>query len=214
MAFEPAEIGVGAARKKKESRLPALKLPGFVKPQLATLVDAPPGGDEWLHEIKLDGYRAVASVAGERVVIRTRNALDWTDKFASLIEPLTRLPCRAALLDGEIAVADAEGHTDFGALQEALSEGSDGFGYYIFDLLHLDGMDLRARPLIARKQKLKSLLEGIGAPLLYSSHIEGDADEIFARACDLKLEGIISKNKNDRYRSGRTQSWLKIKCGM
>ena len=118
------------------------------------------------------------------------------------------------MLDGEIAVADAEGHTDFGALQGALSEGSGGFGYYIFDLLHLDGEDLRARPLIERKEKLKSLLEGIRAPLLYSSHIESDGDLIFARACDLKLEGIISKKKNDRYRSGRTQSWLKIKCGM
>jgi len=140
--------------------------------------------------------------------------LDWTEKFASLVEPLASLPCRAALLDGEIAVADAEGHTDFGALQGALSEGSGGFGYYIFDLLHLDGEDLRARPLIERKEKLKSLLEGIRAPLLYSSHIESDGDLIFARACDLKLEGIISKKKNDRYRSGRTQSWLKIKCGM
>ena len=140
--------------------------------------------------------------------------MDWTEKFASLVEPLASLPCRAALLDGEIAVADAEGHTDFGALQGALSEGSGGFGYYIFDLLHLDGEDLRARPLIERKEKLKSLLEGIRAPLLYSSHIESDGDLIFARACDLKLEGIISKKKNDRYRSGRTQSWLKIKCGM
>jgi len=140
--------------------------------------------------------------------------LDWTEKFASLVEPLASLPCRAALLDGEIAVADAEGHTDFGALQGALSEGSGGFGYYIFDLLHLDGEDLRARPLIERKENLKSLLEGIRAPLLYSSHIESDGGTIFARACDLKLEGIISKNKNDRYCSGRTQSWLKIKCGM
>jgi bifunctional non-homologous end joining protein LigD len=156
----------------------------------------------------------VTSVAGERVVIRTRNALDWTRKFAPLVEPLTSLPCRAALLDGEIAVADEKGRTDFGALQEALSEGSGGFGYYIFDLLHLDGEDLRSLPLIERKEKLKSLLEGIGAPLIYSSHIEGDAQSIFDRACDLKLEGIISKRKNDPYRSGRTQSWLKIKCGM
>ncbi len=148
------------------------------------------------------------------MVIRTRNALDWTRKFAPLVEPLTRLPCRAALLDGEIAVADKKGHTDFGALQEALSEGSGGFGYYIFDLLHLDGEDLRSLPLIERKEKLKSLLEGIRPPLVYSSHLEGDGQRIFSNACDLKLEGIISKRKNDPYRSGRTQSWLKIKCGM
>lgn len=192
-----------------------MKLPAFVKPQLATLIDAPPPGSEWLHEIKYDGYRAMTSVAGDNVVIRTRNGLDWTEKFAPLVDPLTRLPCRAALLDGEIAIADAEGHTDFGALQEALSEDSSGFGYYLFDLLHLDGEDMRALPLIERKEKLKSLLESAGkGPLLYSDHIEGDAELIFARACDLKLEGIVSKNKNDPYRSGRTKSWLKIKCGM
>lgn len=186
-----------------------------MKPQLATLVDTPPPGSEWLHEIKYDGYRAITSVAGDNVMIRTRNGLDWTEKFAPLVGPLTKLPCRAALLDGEVAIADAEGHTDFGALQVALSEEKGGFGYYLFDLLHLDGKDLRALPLIERKKKLKSLLEGAGkGPLLYSDHIEGDAELIFARACDLKLEGVVSKNKNDPYRSGRTKSWLKIKCGM
>jgi bifunctional non-homologous end joining protein LigD len=157
----------------------------------------------------------MTSIAGDTVVIRTRNGLDWTEKFAPLVEPLTRLPCRAALLDGEIAIADADGHTDFGALQEALSEGKGGFGYYLFDLLHLDGEDLRSLPLIERKAKLKSLLESAGkGPLLYSDHIEDDAELIFARACDLKLEGIVSKNKKDPYRSARTNSWLKIKCGM
>ena len=153
-------------------------------------------------------------MAGENVVIRTRNGLNWTEKFQSLVPALTALPCRAVLLDGEIAIADAKGHTDFGALQEALSEGTDGFGYYLFDLLHLDGEDLRALPLDERKEKLKSLLEGVRAPLLYSDHIRGEAKTVFARACDLKLEGIVSKNRNDRYRSGRTRSWLKVKCGM
>jgi len=185
-----------------------------VKPQLATLVDAPPAGNEWLHEIKLDGYRAIASVAGERVVIRTRNALDWTRKFAPLVPPLAGLPCHAVLLDGEIAVADEEGRTDFGALQEALSAGSGGFGYYLFDLLHLDGEDLRSLPLIERKEKLRLLLEGTGSPLLYSDHIEGDAALVYSHACDLKLEGIVSKKRNDVYRSGRGKSWLKVKCGM
>ncbi|HWJ99369.1 MAG TPA: DNA ligase D [Xanthobacteraceae bacterium] len=214
MALEQAEEAGRFQLKKKDSKLPPLKLPAFVKPQLATLVDAPPPGDEWLHEIKFDGYRAIASLAGERVVIRTRNGLDWTEKFESLKPALVALPCRAALFDGEIAIADAEGHTDFGALQEALSAGMGGFGYYLFDLLHLDGEDLRGRPLHERKEKLKALLEGVRAPLLYSDHIQGEAKTVFARACDLKLEGIVSKNRNDRYRSGRTRSWLKVKCGM
>lgn len=179
-------------------------------------MDEAPAGDDWLHEIKFDGYRAITSVAGSRVVIRTRNALDWTKRFSPLVKPLTELPCDAALFDGEITVSDAEGRSDFGALQTALSEGAGGFGYYIFDLLHLDGEDLRRLPLLERKEKLRNLLQYAAkrGPLFYSSHIEGKGADTFSHACDLKLEGIISKRATDPYRSGRTQSWLKIKCGM
>ncbi|MEX2128048.1 MAG: DNA ligase D [Xanthobacteraceae bacterium] len=190
-----------------------LPLPAFVAPQLATLVDAPPAGADWLHEIKYDGYRAITSLANGKVVIRTRTGLDWTNRFAALVPALARLPCDAALLDGEIAVADKDGHTDFGALQDALAEGRGGFVYYLFDLLHLDGKDLRKRPLVDRKQRLKALLQGAGrGPLLYSDHVQGDGDRVFARAGDLKLEGIISKRANAPYRSGRGKSWLKIKA--
>jgi bifunctional non-homologous end joining protein LigD len=147
------------------------------------------------------------------VIVRTRNGLDWTERFQSLAGPLSNLPCDSALLDGEIAVADREGRTDFGALQDALSRGSSGFGFYIFDLLHLDGEDLRRRPLRERKKKLKALLLGAKSPLAYSDHIEGDGTQVFARACDLKLEGIVSKRAGDPYVSGRTHSWLKTKCG-
>jgi bifunctional non-homologous end joining protein LigD len=120
------------------------------------------------------------------------------------------------LLDGEITVSDAEGHSDFGALQDAISEGKGGFGYNIFDLLHLDGKDLRSSPLIERKEKLKKLLRNSpkNGPLFYSDHLVGDGKAVFSNACDLKLEGIISKRSSDRYRSGRAKSWLKIKCGM
>jgi bifunctional non-homologous end joining protein LigD len=130
-----------------------------------------------------------------------------------LVGPLSNLPCKSALLDGEIAVADSEGHTDFGALQDALSQGSDGFGYYIFDLLQLDGKDLRRQPLRERKKKLKRLLAGVKSPLSYSDHIDGEGGTVLARACDLQLEGIVSKRADDPYVSGRTQSWLKSKCG-
>ena len=176
----------------------------------------PPSGPKWLHEIKYDGYRAITSVAGETVVIRTRNKVDWTDKFSSLTHSLSRLPCASALLDGEITVSDSQGHSDFGALQDAISEGSDGFGYYIFDLLHLDGKDLRSLPLIERKEKLKKLLAKSprNGPLFFSDHLEGDGKAVFSNACELKLEGIISKRVTDRYHSGRAKSWLKIKCGM
>jgi bifunctional non-homologous end joining protein LigD len=150
------------------------------------------------------------------VVIWTRSGLDWTDKFRALVEPLTELPCRSALLDGEVAVADAESHTDFGALQNALSEGSGSFGYYLFDLLHLDGEDWRGKPLKERKARLAELLADVPkqGPLAYSDHLDGEGRKVFQHACDLRLEGIISKRADDRYHSGRTRSWLKIKCGM
>lgn len=192
------------------------KIPAFVEPQLATLVDEPPPGADWLHEIKYDGYRVVAAVAGGDVVLYTRNGLDWTERFAPLVKPFSQLPCDAALLDGEIAVADAQGHTNFGALQDALSGGEGRIGCYLFDLLSLNGENLRNRPLIERKEKLKTLLAGLpkGGPLSYSDHVEGSGAQVFAHACKIKLEGIISKLADAPYRSGRSRSWLKSKCGM
>lgn len=126
------------------------------------------------------------------------------------------LDCGSALLDGEIAVADKSGHTNFGALQDALAEGRGGFGYYLFDLLELDGEDLRKLPLLERKKLLEELLKPLGkkGPLSFSEHVKGSGVDVFARACDLKLEGIISKRADAPYRSGRTTSWLKSKCGM
>lgn len=200
--------------KKNSSAQNAARLPAFVSPQLATLVDAPPAGSEWLHEIKFDGYRAITSIAGDKVVIRTRNGLDWTARFAPLVPALAALPCDSALLDGEIAVADEQGHTDFGALQNALSEGGAGIGYYLFDLLELDGEDLRKRSLDERKERLAQLLKGQPAPLSYSDHMKGSGEEVFAHACKIRLEGIVSKRRDAPYVSGRSHAWLKSKCGM
>src|SRR5690606_13696680 len=123
-----------------------LPLPKFVAPQLATLTEAAPAGETWLHEIKYDGYRAIAATAGGKVAIYTRNGLDWTDRFKRLAQPLADLPCKAALLDGEICVLDEDGRSDFGLLQEALGRGNGGLLYYVFDLLSLDGKDLRKEP--------------------------------------------------------------------
>ncbi|MFZ5690574.1 MAG: DNA ligase D [Pseudomonadota bacterium] len=189
------------------------KLPAFVEPQLATLVEAPPAGNDWLHEIKYDGYRAVTAVAGGRVAIYTRNGLDWTDRFARLVPALQHLNCDSALLDGEIAVADTTGRTDFGALQNALSTGKGSLTYYLFDLLQLDGKDLRKRPLSERKERLRGLLKGMAAPLIYSDHVIGNGAKAFEQACAMKLEGLISKQAEAPYHSGRTRSWLKSKCG-
>lgn len=190
-------------------------LPSFVKPQLATLVDAAPEGDDWIYETKFDGYRALASIGDGRARIWTRSGLDWTEKFASLIAPLGRLPCRSALLDGEITVR-AHGRTDFGALQNALSAGKGRLTYYVFDLLQLNGEDLTREPLRDRKALLKALLsKGKKSPaLIYSAHRSGAGAAAFRNACKRGLEGIIAKRAGDPYRSARTLSWLKVKCGL
>lgn len=189
-------------------------LPVFVKPQLATLVDAAPDGGDWVHESKFDGYRALAGIGDGSVRIWTRSGLDWTEKFASLVAPLEALPCRSALLDGEITVR-AQGRTDFGALQNALSTGKGRLTYYIFDLLALDGEDLRGEPLRDRKVLLKALLSRArNRALVYSAHRAGAGAAAFRTACQRGLEGIIAKRADDPYRSARTLSWLKIKCGL
>jgi bifunctional non-homologous end joining protein LigD len=189
------------------------RLPRFVAPQLATLVDAAPTGKEWVHETKYDGYRAIASVGGARAIIRTRSGLDWTKKFRSLAGALSKLRCRSALLDGEIAVTGKGGRTDFSALQQALSGGRGRMKYYLFDLLELDGRDLRQQPLLERKLLLRKLLQGAQGPLIYSKHVAG-GERAFRRACRKGLEGIVSKLATAPYRSARTRTWLKVKCGL
>ena len=190
--------------------------PKFIEPQLATLVDAPPAGDEWVHEIKYDGYRVLAAVGGGEVRIYTRRGLDWTDKFRPLVRPLLDLPITSALIDGEVAVADKEGRTDFGALQDRIAEGKGrGIGYYMFDLLSLDGEDLRRKPLVERKAKLAALLadQPRSGPLFYSDHVVGNGAAMLQHVCEINLEGIVSKRADAPYRSERTKAWLKAKCG-
>jgi bifunctional non-homologous end joining protein LigD len=208
--------GESKPAKKKGKPAKEDERPGFVEPQLATLVDAAPLGDEWLHEIKYDGYRALAAIGNKEAVIYTRRGLDWTDRFRPLARPLADLPCRSALVDGEVAITDAEGHTDFGALQDAMADGGRGIHYYLFDLLFLDGRDLRRLPLVERKEKLRELLadQPRAGPLFYSDHVTGHGDEFFQQASALGLEGIISKLADAPYRSGRSGTWLKSKTGM
>ncbi len=189
--------------------------PAFVAPQLAASAEAPPAGNAWLHEIKFDGYRTIAAVGSGRARIFTRTGLDWTDRFKSIVWPLADLPCHAALIDGETIVRDAEGRSSFGRLQESIAEGRDDILYCAFDLLALDGEDLRKKPLSERKKRLAKLLDGQapGGPIFYSDHVAGHGAETFAHACDMGLEGIVSKRADAPYRSGRTKSWVKVKCG-
>lgn len=188
--------------------------PGFVAPALATLRASAPTGSRWLHEIKFDGYRLQAHVAGGKARLLTRSGLDWTGRFGSAVPAaLAALPVQTAIVDGELVVEAAGGASDFSALQADLSEGrSDRFRFYAFDLLYLDGYDLRGAALVDRKSALKALIDGAGPVLAYSEHFEEEGEIILRHACRLSLEGVVSKVRSSKYPSGRSKEWIKSKC--
>ena len=190
------------------------KLPKKPQAALATLVKEPPAGDDWLHEIKLDGYRILASVEGGKARLVSRNGNDWTQRFAAVADALRSIAAASALLDGEVAVLDERGITSFHALQNAASNPASELRYFVFDLLHLDGQDLTGVPLIQRKEALRALLAA-SAPLhvvQFSDHVVGHGAEFFKTACGSGVEGIISKRAGARYSPSRTKDWLKVKC--
>jgi bifunctional non-homologous end joining protein LigD len=187
-------------------------LPRRGVPQLATLVSEPPTGTDWLHEPKLDGYRLLCRVDDGRVELITRRGNDWTDRFPGIAKAAGELPCKAALLDGEAVVFDRRGITDFQRLQNAIAGADPAIVFVAFDLLYLDGWDLRGASLRDRKTLLSALLEGQTEPLRYGQHVEERGDVFFREVCRLGLEGIVSKRADDPYREKRTRSWLKAKC--
>jgi bifunctional non-homologous end joining protein LigD len=188
----------------------------FIQPELATLVAEPPKGDDWLHEMKFDGYRIECLLAQGTARLITRSGLDWTDRFPDVAEAAAAIPARSAILDGEVVVLLPDGRTSFRALQLALKGESSGpMAYFVFDLLELNGQDLRRLPLIERKDLLADLLHGRrrGSKVVrFSEHVEGHGETVCARACKAGLEGIISKRSDSTYSSARTRAWLKVKC--
>jgi bifunctional non-homologous end joining protein LigD len=186
------------------------EMPGFIKPQLATLKAKAPSGDQWLHEIKFDGYRVQVHLNKGKKRVFTRNGLDWTKRF-SVIAGALDIPGQA-ILDGEVVVIH-EGRTNFSELQAELAAGrQDRLVYYAFDLLWRD-RDLRKLPQVERKRMLSDLLgeNDIGHPVIYSEHLTGDGQEMFEHATKLNFEGIVSKNAQAPYRSDRNEGWLKVK---
>jgi bifunctional non-homologous end joining protein LigD len=187
--------------------------PDYV-PQLATLVAAPPSGDEWLHEIKYDGYRIGARVRKGRATLYTRNGNDWTDAFPRIAAAIEKLGLGDALIDGEAAMVLPDGRTSFQAMQNASDASRRGtLVYFVFDLLRLNGDNLQALPLLDRKTRLKKLVGARKTGVIrYSDHIQGNGDAFFAEACRAGLEGIVSKRRDEPYRAGRHGGWLKTKC--
>ncbi len=209
------EAGVDEERLEElpERRLPAV---GSLKAELATLVDEPPSGDAWLHEIKFDGYRLFGVLSGGNVKLVTRGGKDWTERFPDTEAAVRELPAHDAVLDGEVVVLDESGVSDFQRLQNALDRPGSGLIYYVFDLLHLDGRDVSSLPLEERKALLEELVgsaSGTAAGRIrYSDHVRGNGEAFYREACEHGLEGIVSKRADRAYSGGRGRDWLKTKC--
>ena len=200
------------------SGLPGKKeaLPPFISPQLASEASAPPVGEHWVHELKLDGYRMQAHIdkAG-KVRLYTRSGLDWTHRMPSVARELGKISVESAILDGEVVVLSESGQSSFALLQAAFEEGaSHPLTYFVFDLLHLNGHNLRQQPLTERKQILAQMLDSLPEHeiIRYGQHIETEGAPILKEACRLGAEGIVSKRSDGAYISGRSKSWIKIKC--
>ena len=206
-------VGAKAASSPAVHGKKATLLPKFVPPQLTKLVDRPPPGQDWAHEIKFDGYRLQLRVQKGKGELRTRKGLDWTSKFREIARDGGRLP--DGIYDGEAVALDEDGKPDFAGLQAALSSGkTGGLVFYVFDALYAEGEDLRELPLADRKARLKALIEAAPASprLRYVDHFQTAGDAVLKSACRMDLEGIVSKRLDAPYRSGRTDTWTKAKC--
>jgi bifunctional non-homologous end joining protein LigD len=188
-------------------------LPNWIRPQLTRLVDAAPDGDDWLHEIKFDGYHMHARIERGGVRLLTRTGLDWTHKYPAIAEALSSIGARQAYLDGELCGVGPDGITSFSMIQLASDAGNAaGLVFFLFDLLHLDGEDLMARPLTDRKARLVALLANATSPLQYCDHQIGRGPEFHKQACAMSLEGIVSKRADAAYAPGNRGLWRKLKC--
>jgi bifunctional non-homologous end joining protein LigD len=201
MAFQrrkPAAIGVKAP------------YPGFVEPELASSVEMVPSGERWIHEIKFDGYRVQLHIANDTIKIFTRRGNDWTKRFKKIAGDAYLISAGSAIIDGEVVVPAANGTTDFSVLQNELKGKSTKVVMVAFDLLYLNGYDLRKLPLMERKAHLKPLIAK--SAIQFSDSFEIDGREMFKHACGIGLEGVVSKVRDSHYHSGRSNDWVKTTC--
>jgi bifunctional non-homologous end joining protein LigD len=195
---KPAAIGVKAP------------FPGFIEPALASSIEKVPSGSRWIHEIKFDGYRVQVHLANEEVKVFTRRGNNWTKRFRKVANDAWHIKAGSAIVDGEIVVPAADGSTDFSVLQNELKGSSTRIVLIAFDLLYLNGRDIRKLPLFRRKAELKKIIAGTDVQFSESFEIEGR--EMFAHACKLGLEGVVSKVRDSAYASGRGNNWVKKTC--
>jgi bifunctional non-homologous end joining protein LigD len=195
---KPAAIGV------------KVPFPGFIEPALATAIGRVPNGERWIHEIKFDGYRVQVHLANAAVKVYTRRGNDWTKRFKKIADDAWHISASSAIIDGEVVVPAADGTTDFSVMQNELKGTSDKIVLVAFDLLYLDGYDLRKLPLVDRKAHLKKLIAL--TDIQFSESFETDGRRIYQHACKAGLEGVVYKVRDSRYSSGRTNDWVKKTC--
>jgi bifunctional non-homologous end joining protein LigD len=215
--WQSSKKGGGKTAVAPESKAKAKKvrsMPAFIGPQLTKPVEKPPSGSGWVHEIKFDGYRLQLRVEDGKATLKTRKGLDWTPKFRAIADVAEQLP--DCMIDGEACALDSKHAPNFSALQLALSEGrSDDIVFFAFDLMFAEGEDLRALPLVDRKNRLQAMLGRLkdkNGQIRYVEHLETDGAEVLASACKMELEGIISKRRDGPYESTRSADWTKSKC--
>jgi bifunctional non-homologous end joining protein LigD len=221
VAFDRSAIATAGGSPVTPADIPGVRrraLPASFAPQLATVAEVAPDGDDWVHEIKFDGYRMIVRVVRGKVQLLSRNGHNWTGRFAAQAEALRALVAKEAILDGEMVAMGPGGASSFGELQRLIkAKDTSSLVLQLFDLMYLDGFDLTAATLLDRKAALGRLLEqsGLGvtsSAIQFSDHVMGHGREFFAHACELGLEGTVAKRADARYSSRRTKAWLKIKC--
>jgi bifunctional non-homologous end joining protein LigD len=190
-------------------------MPEFVSPQLATLVKEAPSGNQWLHELKFDGYRLLCHLHRGQVRLWTRNRKDWTDKFPNVVKALQSLKVQSAILDAEVVAMDSSGRSSFQMLQQAIHKtAGKGLVLEVFDLIYIEGFNIQRTPLVGRKGALEQLIGSLRSHTVvrYSDHVAGNGPKFLKQACDFRIEGIMSKLADSPYESTRSHNWQKVKC--
>lgn len=183
----------------------------FIEPMLPTLVGNAPEGHDWIHEIKHDGYRTILALQDGKVQAFTRRGADWTAKYGHIVRDAAELPAKSAIIDGELTVLNADGRSDYRAFKKAIKDSPGRLVFIGFDIMMIDGKDVRGETTVERRERLQILFNDTPASMQFSEAIHGGGEAFYGAADAMGLEGIVSKRANAAYISGRTRAWFKIK---